>query len=399
MKIQSRMGILSRLLWTAAGFIPLLSAFWLVSCEKHSNAERVESITVYSDAVSVEPLEYALVSVRGGNVKLYVDSNIDFTATWQDGESTPWVKVLDCSETDPQTGKRIVSLEVMGRNSGAGNTSVNPYRYTRRTGMLILSPTDPALNYNRILPVHQGVSSRTSSDFSFLKYGESDPRIEGGETSIDEWTAAQLNYGFSSTQRTDGIATCCFGKNGYIRLGDGEGHGADLLSPFTSSLRSDSLLMVAFKAVAYTDFYSRVKDNNKFTVEVLDGGVLSDFVNTSGNGEGTGEGETAPARTSIDLEAPYYDFDDEDFPSTMWDGSNFLIFIESTAANPLTANTRIRISCGSLDRQETVNSRIFIDDFYIYRLEKEEKDYYFSENGGSGKDMVLGAVSDEEGQQ
>ena len=57
------------------------------------------------------------------------------------------------------------------------------------------------------------------------------------------------------------------------------------------------------------------------------------------------------------------------------------------------------ISCGSLDRQETVNSRIFIDDFYIYRLEKEEKDYYFSENGGSGKDMVLGAVSDEEGQQ
>ena len=81
----------------------------------------------------------------------------------------------------------------------------------------------------------------------------------------------------------------------------------------------------------------------------------------------------------------------------MWDGSDFIVFVAGTGLNPVTADTRVRISCCEQTLQSGGCSRIFIDNFYIRTLEEEEKDYYFTENGGSGKDIVLG-VPAEEGQ-
>lgn len=355
----------------------LLGLGSLASCEKPVNAVRSESITVYTDPAAAEPAEEAFVSVRGGIERIYVNANVDFTAVWEDGDSSPWATVLDVSETDPATGYRVVTLEVKRR------TETGCY-YTRRTGMLILAATDPTLNYNFILPVHQGAVARVSNDFSFLRYGKTDPRFDDEEVSIDDWTTAQLNYGFTSTKAEGEEVTHCYGKNGYLKIGDDAGHGADLLSPYTNTLRGDSLLMVTFRAAAYTDFYTGAKDDCRIRVEVLDGGVISDYLETG--------------RTSIDLEASYYDFSDDEFPATMWDGSDFIVFVESTELNPVTANTRVRISCGSLTQQSDRNSRIFIDNFYIRTLAEEEKDRYFSENGGSGRDIILG-VPVEEGQE
>ena len=68
-----------------------------------------------------------------------------------------------------------------------------------------------------------------------------------------------------------------------------------------------------------------------------------------------------------------------------------------TQLNPITVNTRIRISCGSFTQTSPANNRIFLDNFYIRRLEADEENY-FTENNGSGKDIILGAPL-EEGQE
>ena len=79
----------------------------------------------------------------------------------------------------------------------------------------------------------------------------------------------------------------------------------------------------------------------------------------------------------------------------MWVGSDFLVFIASTEHNPITVNTQVRIVCGSLDKGSTTNNRIFLDNFYLRRLTADEEDY-FTENNGSGKDMILGAPYEED---
>lgn len=359
-----------------AGAALIAAAIGITSCETHSNSDRNESIKVYADPIAKEPIDAGIVGVKGGLAKLYVDANIDFVATWEDDAATPWAKVVDYSSTDPQTGLRMITLK-------ANRRSTTSSYYTRRTGMLILAASDGELNYNRIIPIHQGSTARVSNDFATLKYGKTDPRFTDGETPIDNWTTAQKNLGFTSTTIEGEEVAHCYGKNGYLKLGDDKGHGADLISPYTNTLRSDSMLMVSFRAVAYTDFYTGAKDDNKIKVEVLDGGVIADFADTG--------------KTSIELEAAYYDPRSDEFPENMWEGSDLLVFVVGTQLNPITVNTRIRISCGSFTQTSPVNNRIFLDNFYIRRLEADEENY-FTENNGSGKDIILGAPL-EEGQE
>ena len=323
-----------------AGAALIAATIGITSCETHSNSDRNESIKVYADPIAKEPIDAGIVGVKGGLAKLYVDANIDFVATWEDDAATPWAKVVDYSSTDPQTGLRVITLK-------ANRRSTTSSYYTRRTGMLILAASD-------------------------------------GETPIDNWTTAQKNLGFTSTTIEGEEVAHCYGKNGYLKLGDDKGHGADLISPYTNTLRSDSLLMVSFRAVAFTDYMTGARDDNKITVEVLGGGVIRDFAQSE--------------KTTIDLEAGYYDISSEEFPEDMWEGHDFLVFVAGTKANPITANTRVRIICGSLTQTSANNNRIYLDNFYIRRLQEVEEDY-FAENNGSGRDIILGAPFDEEGQE
>ena len=279
-----------------AGAALIAATIGITSCETHSNSDRNESIKVYADPIAKEPIDAGIVGVKGGLAKLYVDANIDFVATWEDDAATPWAKVVDYSSTDPQTGLRVITLK-------ANRRSTTSSYYTRRTGMLILAASDGELNYNRIIPIHQGSTARVSNDFATLKYGKTDPRFTDGETPIDNWTTAQKNLGFTSTTIEGEEVAHCYGKNGYLKLGDDKGHGADLISPYTNTLRSDSLLMVSFRAVAFTDYMTGARDDNKITVEVLGGGVIRDFAQSE--------------KTTIDLEAGYYDISSEEFPEDM----------------------------------------------------------------------------------
>lgn len=227
-----------------AGAALIAAAIGITSCETHSNSDRNESIKVYADPIAKEPIDAGIVGVKGGLAKLYVDANIDFVATWEDDAATPWAKVVDYSSTDPQTGLRVITLK-------ANRRSTTSSYYTRRTGMLILAASDGELNYNRIIPIHQGSTARVSNDFATLKYGKTDPRFTDGETPIDNWTTAQKNLGFTSTTIEGEEVAHCYGKNGYLKLGDDKGHGADLISPYTNTLRSDSLLMVSFLSLIH----------------------------------------------------------------------------------------------------------------------------------------------------
>ena len=211
---------LARLLRGAIGIACLAAA--CVSCETHSNSDRSESIAVYADPIEKKPVDAVYVGVQGGQAKIYAEANVDFVASWEDDADMPWAAVLDDTAVDPLTGCRIVTLDVQRR------VETGCY-YTRRTGMLILAATDGTLNYNRIVPVHQGSTARVSNDFSSMKYGKTDPRFTDDETPIDDWTTAQKDYGFSSTTIDGEEHAHCYGKNGYLKLGDDEGKGSDLI--------------------------------------------------------------------------------------------------------------------------------------------------------------------------
>ena len=135
--------------------------------------------------------------------------------------------------------------------------------------------------------------------------------------------------------------------------------------------------------MAYTEILSGAKDDIKIKVEVLDGGVIAEFADTG--------------KTSNELEAAYYDPRSDEFPENMWEGSDLLVFVVGTQLNPITVNTRIRISCGAFTQTSPVNNRIILDNFYIRRLDADEENYY-TDNNGSGKDIILGAPL-EEGQE
>ena len=357
----------------AVAVLSLTAALFTVSCEQHTNSERSESIEVYVDLDEKEPVDVASVNVVGGLHQLYVKSNVAFTASWEDGETTPWATVVDDTAVDPKTGYRIVTLDVKRRH----NTLAY---YTRRTGTLILRANNENLYFSKYVQVHQGSLARISSDFAWITYASTDPRVEDGVI-LANWSTPLKDRGYRSTPNLHDGQAHLYGKKGYLQLGDAEGHGADVISPYTSDFRYDSLLMVSFRAVAHTDYKTGAKDGNKFTVEVTGGGVIADFME-SGN------------VTSIELEAPNFDPQSENFPNDMWDGSNFLVFVVGTEANPLTVNTTITIKSGSLDTPTSTPNRLYVDNFYVRRVVEGEEPY-FEENGGSGLDKILGVEPEE----
>ena len=98
------------------GIALLAAVSGIASCETHSNSDRNESIAVYADPTGKEPIAAAYVDVRGGLARIYVDSNIDFAASWQDDATTPWVSLLPYYTVDPQTGRSMVTMNVQRRS-------------------------------------------------------------------------------------------------------------------------------------------------------------------------------------------------------------------------------------------------------------------------------------------
>lgn len=358
-----------RHLFLLLGSVLLLAA---PSCVKEdANRERSEKIEVFPSREALlnpksEPVGELGVDVRGGVAEIYVRSNVEITASWQDAFSAPWAEVLECEPVASMDNVFCLKLKVSRLSQSCD--------YNKRVGTLMLNNKPIALA--KFVRVYQGLTTRLSCDFSSLVSGSDDPRSESGDIPILQWSESlKSRYRFSSTPFADGDVAYCYSKKGYMRLGDKDGHGADLTTWYVSEMRSDSLLMVSFKAVAYTGADGR-KDSNKFSVEVSGGGEIRDFM-----GKGI---------RKIELEAPNFDANSRELASSMWKGSDFLVFIAGTKTNPLTADTRITISVGDL-KKTGEPGRLFIDDLYVRTADPLMGEDYFEANEGSGKDRILGA--------
>ncbi len=249
-----------------------------------------------------------------------------------------------------------MKAEKVGRNEATGEDEwhlaweAQTKDYKRR--IATVSITSPEVDYGRFINIRQGFTTRLGEDFEWLKYGSStaSPNVTTNEKLIGDWTEAQKEYQWSSTIAKEEDKAYCYGKFGFIRLGDDQGHGADLITPYITDIVRDSVLLVSFDAVAYTE-EDGTKDNNKLVINILNGGEFADTHTTT---------------KTIDLD--YYDPLDPDVLTTMWNKGRHNFYVVSPPERPVTANTKFQIIGGDYTLT-TGNNRVFVDNFYVYRLD------------------------------
>ncbi len=326
------------------------SAFTAVSCKKDKDYSRDEYILV-ADALDTEKQTQAriLLPLEGASENepkvLYVWANVDYEISFEtDDETEDWVKIVDRRHNAALGVDEIV-------------LSVAPMKesYMQRSGTLSLRKSDIYLNH--FVRLVQGYPSRIGSDFDWLQYGSDNP-LDGMEGKlISKWTQSEKDRGWTSTPSNDGVAYC-YGRDGFIQLGDAEGHGADLITPYNVNLRRDTVIMAAFNAVAYKSITET--DLAELKVEVTGGGQFLD---------GT---------TSKTVTVAHIDPSAQDVAADMWNDTYHGYTIIGTKDNPLTGDTHIRLSAGSLEKP-TSNTRIFIDNFNVLTINREWWDLLFDE--------------------
>lgn len=335
----------------------------LAACSKGSlNAPRTDVFEIHALAdCSDEPLKEFCVNVLEGTAELYIKTGVkDFNVFWQDAASSPWLKVISCDKTDDPSVWKVV-LDCNNRSEGV--------LYTRRTGTLSVSK--PEVNLGFFMPVHQGAIERTGADFTDFKFGSWLPADVSGEKSISEWSNALLNKGFSSELSSD-KKTFCYGRYGYLKIGDEKGNKGNLITPTNSLHRYDSLLMVSFKAASFPG------DDRSFNVEVVGGGVIRDFAE---------EERKCMTLETVDIVT------DAVTQEGLWEPeTNFIVFIESVPSSPVGVNTCLKITSGASGTG--TGSRLFIDDFYVMKLVEDQDIDYFRMNQGSGRDRILASKNE-----
>lgn len=370
-------------------YLYIALAFFAIACNhKDPNAERRDYIRVYESRDGGTPIDRSTVSVKGGSFTYYVKSNVEFTAKWQ-SEDVSWASISEPRKIEDGLWSIEVTVQPVASRSLSSAGAAPTGLYSRRYGVLMLSA--PARFLGRYFVIEQGLESRMSQNFSWL-HGAEDPNDSFSDLPMSRWTASQRNQGFTSTVLPDQEDAWVYSKEGYVKLGNDNGVGADLITPHTADFQYDTLLVLSFKAVAqngeslpdYTGGTEPIvpmhagrhprridgETENAFMVEVTGGGCIRDF--------------SAEGRTSLDLELSTYDRESAGFPANMFDDGSYLIFIEGTDSNPITVNTAIRF---------VSKGRMFIDDIFIYRVDRLLDEDLFALNGGkSGRDIIKGGA-------
>ncbi len=378
----------------------------LVSCGKTDrNAERNDYIRVYADPQDQEtPLDRVWVSVKGGTYTYYIRSNVSFTAKWQSEEDS-WAEIGEPKSLGDGLWSIDVTVQPVSTRRKRTVDGVPSGTYTRRYGVLML--TCPERFLGKYLVIEQGLETRIACDFSWM-YGSVEPNATFGDVLMSHWTAAQKNLGYSSTLIEGEEEVWVYGKEGYIKLGNDRGAGADFITPHNYDFQYDTLLVVSFKAVVqngdilpdYTGgtepivpmsparaprrAEGKTVDDNSLTVEVSGGGYIRDFVGTGG--------------TSLQLQLPTYDMESARYPYDIFDGASFLVFIEGTDSNPITVDTSIRIIAGDMKVSGgDICNRVFLDDLFVYRQDLLlDEDMFIANGGKSGRDIISGGQSNDQ---
>lgn len=316
-------------------FYPFLFAiplFLSVACDDDKDYSRSEFLIV-SESTEQIPTPNVYCKIEGGEDTLYVFSNVEYKYFFQtDDKDDKWVKILKSDYLPELKATRlIIEIEPRGDN------------LEKRTGTLSFSSKENF--FGQFIPFNQGFSHRLNENFSWLKYGTNSPFDISKETLIKNWTNAQIEYGWKSTIENGYNNAFCYGKNGYIKLGT-DILGADLITPYISTIVKDTVLLLTFDAVAFTS-ENGIKDNNKLTVNILDGGVFPD------------------GSTSKKIDLGYYDHTDKNITSSMWNNAEHKLFIMSDKEKPLTGSTRVQFVTGT-DIVSGQNNRLFIDNINLF---------------------------------
>ncbi len=195
--------------------------------------------------------------------------------------------------------------------------------------MLIPAASDGELNYNRIIPIQLlSSTARVSNDFATLKcYGKTDPRFTDNETPDRQLTTAQKNLGFTSTTIEGGGGRPLLRQERLPETGRRQGPRGRPDFALTPT-RPQRLAADGFvPGRGLHRLHDRFDDDNKITVEVPAGRHPRFRLNSKD--------------ITIDLRPVYYDIK-RGVP--LWK----VTISSSQKANPTTANTRVRIICGSL---------------------------------------------------
>lgn len=320
--------------------LPILVLAVFAACKKTEDFSRQEYILVknpQSGALETNPtIKYA----SGGSYTLYVSSNVNYTVSCTTGElDQEWVVV-----GQPRKGASDGYDEIPVTIKDQTNAPV------RRSATITLSC--PEIYLNNFVTLTQGYGARTGSDFSFLQYGSTDPLASTTGKLIGEWNETEQALGWTSTVAEGQPCAWCYGKNGYVKLGDDNCHGADLLTPYEANLYRDTVVLAYFDAVAHTSA-DGMKDNGSITVTVEGGGEFTDGTTT----------KTIKSVGNFDHEAA-------DRGTAMWDNSyHFSEFIISTPDNMVSSNTRVRIMSGQFGM--TANNRVYVNEFYLFKVDRE----------------------------
>ncbi|NDV78737.1 hypothetical protein [Dysgonomonas sp. 511] len=314
-----------------------------ISCDDDKEYGRGEFLIV-SETKEKEATSGVYCKIEGGEDTLYVFSNVDYKLFFQTADKDEeWIKVLSSDYLSDIQATRII-LEVSPRGDDL----------VKRTGVMSFSSEENFLG--QFVSFNQGFNTRLKEDFTWLRYGTASPFDESKETLIENWTDVQKAYGWKSTTADGNTSAYCYGKSGYVKLGQ-TFSGADLISPYTNGVIKDTILMLSFDAVAYVSEMG-VKDNNTLTVNILDGGEFVD---------GT---------TSKTIDIGYYDHTNRDVPGTMWNDARYHMLIVSRESNLFTGDTRVQFVTGNDITTGTLN-RMFIDNVSLYII--DEKSYYLAE--------------------
>ena len=387
--------MMKRLIFILSLALPLLC----MSCNKKAeqSPERAEYIRVYDSADSELPIDSAWVSVKGGTLTYYIRSNVAFDAKWQN-EGKVWARIQQPKKLSDDLWS--VSLTADPISDRVYSTTSTDGLYTYRYGVLML--TAPSLQLGKYFVVEQGYVNRIACDFSWL-FGSADPNAAYSDVVMDRWTAAQQSQGFTSTPIPGQDHAWVYSKDGYVRLGNNKGYGADLMTPHTAAFQEDSLLILSFRAVSQSgadlpDFTGGTEpivpmgvmcatkagddaepvDDNHLRVEILDGGFIRDKIGEKG--------------TSIDFDLSSYNRESPNYPADIFDSGRYMVFLAGTLNNPINVNTTVRFVAGSMSETAAEkNNRVFIDDIFIYRIDpKKSEDPFILYGSRSGKDKLMG---------
>lgn len=325
-------------------FLFLLSLFLvLVSCDDDKSYGRKEFLIV-SETEEKEPVDNVYCKIEGGRDTLFVFSNVEYKYYFQtDDEDENWIKIISSDYLPDIDATRLI-IEINPRGDD----------YLKRTGTLSFSSGENFLG--QFVPFNQGFNTRLYEDFAWLKYGTNSPFDLSKDALISTWTETQVKYGWKSTVPEGVSEALCYGKNGYIRLGD-ESMGADLISPFTNGIIKDTVVLLTFDAVAFVSELG-IKDKNKLTVNILDGGIFADGTSSA----------------SVDL--GYYNHTDKNLPVNMWQNARYKFYIKNDEIHPFTGDTRIQFIAGA-DIVSGAHNRLFIDNINLFIV--DNKSYYLAD--------------------